>query len=505
MDPLILAIDQGTTSTRAIVFDLRWRPRAASQIPLRQHYPEPGWVEHDAEEIWRATVQVCREALGQVGGTAAVAAVGVTNQRETTVLWDRATGEPLHRAIVWQDRRTADACDGLRARGREPEVQAKTGLVLDPYFSASKIGWLLDRVPGARERAARGELAAGTIDCFLLWRLTGGRVHATDATNASRTSLLRLDDLAWDEELLEMFGVPASVLPEVLPCAGSFGETAAELFGRAIPVAGMAGDQQAALVGHAALKPGEVKVTFGTGAFLVQNVGDRPVASANKLLATAGYQTATQTAYALEGSIFSAGSTVQWLKEGLGAIEASRDSEAMAQGLADNGGVYLVPGFTGLGAPWWEAEARGAIVGLTRDATRAHVVRAGLEAMAYQTNDLLHALAADGAPRPPTLKVDGGVTANGWAMQFLADVCGAPVERPAFQEMTALGAARLAALGAGLIDTLDVVSDEAPTRWEPRMDPAERERLLDGWGAAVAGVLATARHGRSAVRNRAPP
>jgi glycerol kinase len=497
MQRMILAIDQGTTSTRAIAFDLDWRPRAVKQIPLRQHFPHPGWVEHDAEEIWRATQQVCREVVAEVGGAAAIAAVGVTNQRETTVLWDRATGKALHKAIVWQDRRTAAVCDALRAKGLQDQVQAETGLVLDPYFSASKIAWLLDKVDGARERAARGELCAGTIDCWLIYKLTGGAVHATDATNASRTSLLGLKDLAWRPDLLEMFNVPASVLPQVRPCAGAFGTTEAGLFGRAFPITGVAGDQQAALVGHAALEPGETKITYGTGAFLVANVGSEPKASKNQLLGTVGFQVGDQTAYALEGSIFSAGSTVQWLRDGLGSIDHSRESEAMAQGLDDNGGVYLVPGFTGLGAPWWEAEARGAIIGLSRDTTKAHIVRAGLEAMAYQTCDLLTALAADGAPSPPVLKVDGGVTANGWAMQFLADVCRTPVERPSFQEMTALGAARLAALGAGLIESLDVEAVETPTRWEPRMDDAEREHLLHGWRAAVEGVLATARYRRA--------
>jgi glycerol kinase len=496
MNGLILAIDQGTTSTRAIVFDRDWRPRTLRQIPLEQHYPRPGWVEHDADEIWRATLQVCREALADVGGPAAVGAIGITNQRETTVLWDRATGAPLHRAIVWQDRRTAGLCEGMRAEGREEAVQAATGLVLDPYFSATKIAWLLDFVDGARERAGRGELAAGTVDSWLIWKLTGGRRHVTDATNASRTMLFGLEELDWRDDLLRLFDVPRAVLPEVLPCTGPFGETAPELFGRPIPILGVAGDQQAALIGHGATGPGAAKITYGTGAFLMADVGDRPVRSANKLLATVGRRLDGEVAWALEGSIFSAGSSVQWLKEGLGVIDASRDSEAVAQGLSDNGGVYLVPGFTGLGAPWWEAEARGTITGLTRDTGRAHLVRAGLEALAYQTADLLQALASDGAPPPSTLKVDGGVTANGWAMQFLADVCRVTVERPAFQETTALGAARLAAFGAGLIDRLDVPAADAPTCWTPRMGDAERDRLLAGWRAAVAGALATARAAR---------
>ena len=491
MERMILAIDQGTTSTRAIVFDLDWRPRAVKQIPLQQHFPKPGWVEHDAEEIWTATLKTCREAMAEAGGE--IAGVGVTNQRETTVLWDRKTGQALHRAIVWQDRRTASVCAGLRERGLEPKVQQATGLVLDPYFSATKIAWLLDHVDGARERAARGELCAGTIDCWLMFKLTGGRVHATDVTNASRTSLFGLESLDWDDDLLDLFNVPRSVLPRVLASAADFGETETSLFGRALPIAGVAGDQQAALAGHGAIKPGDTKITYGTGAFLMSNVGPKSLHSRNRLLATVGFQTAAATAYALEGSIFSAGSAVQWLRDGLGIIKASADSEPLAASLADNGGVYLVPAFTGLGAPWWNADARGGLVGLTRDATAAHVARAVLESIAYQTHDLLEALDADGAPRPPVLKVDGGVTENAWAMQFLADVCDAPVERPAFQEMTALGAARLAALGLGLIDRLDLPQDRPPTVWEPRIDAAERSRLLAGWRGAVDGVLTVAR------------
>ncbi len=489
-DPLILAIDQGTTSTRAIVFDLHWRPRAVRQIPLQQHFPRPGWVEHDAQEIRDATLNVCREAMAEAGGE--IAGIGLTNQRETTVLWNRKTGKPLHRAIVWQDRRTAEICDDLRAKGLEPQIQSETGLVLDPYFSASKIAWLLDHVDGARVQAEAGELCAGTIDSWLIFQLTGGAVHATDVTNASRTSLFGLETLDWRGDLLELFRVPRSVLPQVLPSAARFGETDPALFGRALPIAGVAGDQQAALAGHGAINPGDTKITYGTGAFLMANVGPKPRASQNRLLGTVGYQTPAGTAYALEGSIFSAGSAVQWLRDGLGLIAASKDSEALAASLPDNGGVYLVPAFTGLGAPWWEADARGGVVGLGRDSTGAHIARAALEALAYQTHDLLHALEADGAPRPPVLKVDGGVTDNGWAMQFLADLTATPVERPAFQEMTALGAARLAALTLGLIDRLDLPQDRPPTVFSPRMNAAERDRLLAGWRAAVEGVLAVA-------------
>lgn len=494
MADLILALDQGTTSTRAVVFDPRtWRPVAMAQIPLKQHFPKPGWVEHDAEEIWRTSVQVCREAIRDAGGPERIAALGITNQRETIVLWDRVTGKPLHHAIVWQDRRTADVTEGLEAEGHEPAVQAATGLVLDPYFSASKIAWLLDETD-ARFPAEAGELCAGTIDAWLIWNLTGGGRFVTDVTNASRTSLFSLNELEWREDLAGLFSVPMVILPEALPCAGPFGETKPGLFGRAIPITGCAGDQQAALVGHGALTPGAVKVTYGTGAFLVAHTGDAPVASSNRLLSTVAYQAGGETTYALEGSIFSAGSTVQWLRDAMGAVGASRESEAVAQSLPDNGGVYLVPGFTGLGAPFWEAEARGAIFGLTRDAGPAHIVRAGLEAIAYQTRDLLDALTADGAPEPARLLVDGGVTANGWVMQFLADITGVAVERPAYQEMTALGAAKLAALGAGLIDTLDQPASGAPAVWEPAMAASDRDRLLAGWDAAVAGCLAHARH-----------
>jgi glycerol kinase len=494
MADLILALDQGTTSTRAVVFDPDgWRPVATAQIPLEQHFPHPGWVEHDADEIWRAALQVCREAIHQAGGPDRIAALGLTNQRETAVLWDRATGRPLHRAIVWQDRRTAAVTDALKAAGHEPQVQAETGLVLDPYFSASKIAWLLDQVEGARARAEAGELCAGTIDAWLMFNLTGGAAFVTDVTNASRTSLFGLTDLAWRDDLLTLFKVPRAILPEVRPSAGPFGETTPDLFGRPLPITGCAGDQQAALVGHGALKPGAIKITYGTGAFLVAHTGDRPVASANRLLSTVAYQAGGQTAYALEGSIFSAGSTVQWLRDVMGAVGHSRETEAVAARLPDNGGVYLVPAFTGLGAPLWEAEARGAVFGLTRDAGPAHMVRAGLEAMAYQTRDLLNALKADGAPAPRRLRIDGGVTANAWAMQFLADITGCEVERPAYQEMTALGAARLAALGAGVIDTLDQSASGQPALWSPAMADPDRARLLAGWDAAVAGCLANAR------------
>jgi len=493
---LILAIDQGTTSTRAIAFEVApqaarsaagerdqdLRPIAVSQIELAQHFPKSGWVEHDAAEIWSATLQTCREVVRKAGGVARFAAIGITNQRETAVIWDASTGEPLHRAVVWQDRRTADVTARLTAEGHEPMVQATTGLILDPYFSATKFAWLLDAVPGSRERAAKGEVKLGTIDAWLIWKLTGGRVHATDATNASRTALMDLKTVEWRDDLCALFNVPREALPEIVACSGVIGESDPALFGRALPIAGSAGDQQAALVGHGALKAGDAKITYGA----------EPVASTRRLLGTLGYRADGETAYALEGSIFSAGSAIQWLRDGVGLISESRQSEAMAQGLTDNGGVYMVPGFTGLGAPWWEPEARGTVVGLTRDSGPAHFVRAALEALAYQTRDLLDALAQDGAPPLKTLKVDGGVTANSFAMQFVADICEVEVERPAFQEMTALGAARLAALGVGLLPDLEARPAGAPACWKPRMKTQERERLLSGWRRAVKAAIIAA-------------
>ena len=496
MKSLILAIDQGTTSTRAIAFEAApeggLQPVAVSQIELEQHFPHPGWVEHDAAEIWSATLQTCREVIRRAGGVGRFAAIGITNQRETSVLWDAATGEPLHRAIVWQDRRTADATSRLAAAGHEPMVQAATGLILDPYFSASKFAWLLDAVPGARDRATNGEVKVGTIECWLIWKLTGGSSHVTDATNASRTSLMDLSTRQWRPDLADLFNVPMGVLPEIRGCADHLGDCDPTLFGAALPIHGAAGDQQAALVGHGALKAGDAKITYGTGAFLVANVGGEPVGSTSRLLGTMGYAVGDDVAYALEGSIFSAGSAIQWLRDGLKVITESRQSEAMAQGLKDNGGVYLVPGFTGLGAPWWEPEARGTIVGLTRDSGPAQMVRAALESLAYQTRDLLDALEKDGAPTLKVLKVDGGVTANAFAMQFVADVCDVVVERPAFQEMTALGAAKLAALGVGLIHDLEDHPVEAPARWTPRMAPEERGRLLKGWRGAVRAAIIAA-------------
>ncbi|MGQ0531648.1 MAG: glycerol kinase GlpK [Caulobacteraceae bacterium] len=493
MSQHILAIDQGTTSTRAIVFDLDFKPRATAQIELQQHYPQPGWVEHDAEEIWAATLKVCREAIEQAGSAANIAAIGITNQRETTVVWDRKTGAPVHKAIVWQDRRTSEVCAALREARNEKRVQETTGLLLDPYFSATKIAWILDRDPSLRARAEKGELAFGTIETFLVWRLTNGRSHVSDVTNASRTLLFDFNTRAWSEEMCALFKVPRALLPRTAACDAHFGDADASHFGRAIPIHGMAGDQQAALVGHGCFKPGMAKCTFGTGAFLVMNMGAKPPHSNNRLLGTVGYQAAGDFAYALEGSIFSAGATMQWLRDGLKLIKTSAESEAIAAALTDTGGVYLVPAFAGLGAPQWNAEARGTIIGLTRDARLEHLVRAGLEAVAYQTADLLDALRADGAPKIESLLIDGGLTANAWAMQFLADICDVEVARPQFQEVTALGAAKLAASGAGLSKSLDGAGASPSASWSPRMNAGERERFRAGWRSAVAAALAAAK------------
>mgnify|MGYP001202683286 CR=1 FL=1 len=495
----ILAIDQGTTSTRVIAFDREFRARASAQTELTQYFPQPGWVEHDPEEIWATTLSVCREVIAAVGGPANIAAIGITNQRETSIIWDRKTGASVHPAIVWQDRRTSDACAALRAAGHEPRVQDITGLLLDPYFSATKIAWVLDQDPGLRRRAEAGELAFGTIESFLVWRLTQGRAHVTDVTNAARTLLFDLAKRDWSEEMCALFNVPRALLAKTAPCDAHFGDTDPALFGRAIAIHGMAGDQQAALVGHGCFKPGMAKATFGTGGFLVMNMGAAPPHSANRLLSTMGYQTKDAHAYALEGSIFSAGATMQWLRDGLKLIASASASETVAASLADNGGVYLVPAFAGLGAPQWNADARGTIVGLTRDSTAAHVVRAGLEAVAYQTADLLDALRADEA-EISALLIDGGMTSNAWAMQFLADICGVEVARPAFQEVTALGAAKLAAFGVGVIPSLESAAAAGPiARWTPNLAAASRTRLRQQWSAAVAGALATAAASKTAT------
>jgi len=487
----ILSIDQGTTSSRAIVFDATGKALATAQKEFAQHYPHDGWVEHDAEEIWSTTLDVCREVTAGGGVDAkAIAAIGITNQRETTIVWDRSTGKPVYRAIVWQDRRTAEHCDRLRAAGHEEQVADKTGLLLDPYFSATKLAWILDNVDGARDKAERGELAFGTVDCFLLWRLTGGREHATDATNASRTMLFNIHTQSWDDELLDLFSVPRGVLPEVRDCAAHFGETQPELLGRAIPITGIAGDQQAAAVGQACFSPGMIKSTYGTGCFVLINTGETAARSRNRLLTTVGYRLEGKVTYALEGSIFVAGAAVQWLRDGIGIIQSASETEALAGSLPDNRGMYLVPAFTGLGAPHWDAHARGGLFGITRDTGVAEIVRATLESVCYQTRDLLRAVADDGAASLTALRVDGGMVANDWLMQFLSDIVDLRVERPVVTETTALGAAYLAGIQVGVFDSLDDVTShwQIDRCFEPAMDSSERERLVSGWSKAVSRV-----------------
>ncbi len=487
----ILAIDQGTTSSRAILFDLQGNIEGVAQQELTLHYPHNGWVEQDPEDIWRDTQAVCRDVLEQSDvRPVQVLAIGITNQRETTVVWDRATGKPLYNAIVWQDRRTAELCQSLKKH--ESMVQQKTGLLLDPYFSGTKIKWILDNVPGAREKAKRGELAFGTIDSFLLWRLTGGKVHATDVTNASRTLIYNIVKQEWDSELLAMLDIPRSMLPEVKDNSCLFGKTTADFLGAEIPVTGMAGDQQAALVGQACFNAGMVKSTYGTGCFALMNIGKNFRVSKNKMLTTVGYRLNGEVTYALEGSIFSAGSAVQWLRDGLGIIKAAAETEALAQSVPDNGGVYMVPGFTGLGAPYWNPQARGALLGLTRGTTAAHIVRAALEAQAYQTQDLLRAMAEDAGAPIAEIRVDGGMAKNGWVCQFLADITATPVLRPAITETTALGAAYLAGLQAGAFTSLEEIGKgwNCEHRFIPSMPPETQQKLYAGWQHAVRQVLA---------------
>jgi len=489
----LLAIDQGTTSTRCVVFDDEGHSVALARRELLQHYPAAGWVEHDAEDIWRDVLLTAREAIEQSGvGAAGIAAIGITNQRETSVLWERSTGRPIHRAIVWQDRRTADACAQLRRDGAEPLVRERTGLLLDPYFSGTKLAWMLDEIPGARERAARGELAFGTIDCFLLWRLTGGRVHATDVTNASRTLLLDIRRGEWDEELLRVLRVPRALLPDVRDSSVIYGESDAELLGRSIPIGGIAGDQHAALVGQACFEPGMAKSTYGTGCFLLLNTGETPVLSRNNLLTTPAYRIGGRTAYAMEGSIFVAGAGIKWLRDGLRVIRDAADTAALAARVPDSHGVYLVPAFVGLGAPHWRPDARGLICGLTLDTTEAHLARAMLESVAYQTFDLTTAMAADGTKRAAAIRVDGGMAANDWFCQFLADILDARVERPAQVETTVLGAAYLAGLAVGIWPGLDAIARawKRNATFEPRMARDRRDTLLAGWQSALGRALA---------------
>ncbi len=492
MTGALLAIDQGTTSTRSIVFDRHLKPLAVAQLEFAQIYPAPGWVEHDPEDIWSTTLTTMRDAVAKAGFTSKdIAAIGITNQRETAVIWDRVTGKPVHNAIVWQDRRTAPDCDRLRNAGHEAAISQRTGLLLDPYFSATKIAWLLDNVPGARDAAKAGRLAFGTIDSFLLWRRTGGRLHATDATNAARTMLLDIRKGTWDAELCDLFRIPVNLLPEVRDCAAAFGETG--MLGGPVKILGVAGDQQAATVGQGCFRPGMMKSTYGTGCFALLNTGETPVASKHRLLTTIAYQLAGQRTYALEGAIFIAGAAVQWLRDAMKIVATAPDINALAARANLDEEVYLVPAFVGLGAPYWDTQARGAIFGLTRNAGAAELARAALECVAYQTRDLLDAMRGDWPQMgsDTVLRVDGGLTASDLAMQFLADMLGAPVDRPTVKETTAIGAAYLAGFQAGLCPDIDTFAGNwtSERRFRPAMDDALRDRKYAGWQDAVRRTL----------------
>ena len=491
--PIILAIDQGTTSSRTLAFDSGWQVVASSQQPFEQLFPDDGWVEHDPAQIWNTTLSTCRQVISELSSPDKIAGIGITNQRETTLVWDRDSGEPVYNAIVWQDRRTADFCDQLKQLGHENRVTEKTGLLLDPYFSATKVRWILENVDGARAKAESGNLLFGTVDCFLVWKLTGGRIHATDATNASRTLLYNIHCGQWDEDLMELFSIPAGMLPEVRNCADDFGVTDKSVTGFSIPIAGVAGDQQAALVGQACFEPGMTKSTYGTGCFMVMNTGSTPVVSSNKLLTTIGYQIGGDTTYALEGSIFNAGTTIQWLRDKLGIIESADEVEALlAQtSTGNNDGVYLVPAFTGMGAPYWDAQARGILSGITRDTGRGHLVRAAIESVCYQTHDLVDAMVSDSLVDLREIRVDGGMTANNWMLQYLADMTGVMVRRPAITETTALGAANLAGLQLGMYSSLD----ELKSGWiedrvfNPGIDEDNHAKAIAGWKQAVGRCL----------------
>ncbi len=485
--PLILSIDQGTTSSRAILFEKDGRSAFVAQREFRQIFPDSGWVEHDPEEIWATTLTVCREAMQASRDMGRrVAAIGITNQRETTLVWDRNSGKTVYNAIVWQDRRTAPFCTELRDAGHEPRITEKTGLLLDPYFSGTKVSWILDNVEGARASADNGDLVFGTIDSFLLWRLTGGKVHATDATNAARTLMYNIHDNRWDEEMLALLRIPASMLPEVKDCSADFGWCSPDLLGEALPICGIAGDQQASTLGQACFEPGMIKSTYGTGCFVLLNTGDQAVASKNKLLTTIAYRLDGKTTYAIEGSIFIAGAAVQWLRDGLELIKSAQETEALAASLESNRGVYLVPAFTGLGAPYWDAYARGALFGLTRDVGVKEIVRATLESVCYQTHDLFDAMVEDGV-QPTHLRVDGGMVRNNWLAQFLADILGITVQRPRQTETTALGAAYLAGLQCGVYDSFEELSQnwQQEAEFTPTLKASARDTLIAGWRDAV--------------------
>ena len=486
----LLAIDQGTTSSRAILFTPQGEPAGVAQQEFEQHFPADGWVEHDPEDIWNSTLDVCREVLKTQGiGAEDVIAIGITNQRETTLVWDRVTGKPVYNAIVWQDRRTADFCEELREAGLEPSVTTKTGLLLDPYFSSTKLKWILDHVDGARERALAGDLLFGTVDTYLLWHLTGGKSHKTDATNASRTMLFNIHTQAWDQELLERLDIPAAMLPEVEDCSADFGSTETGLFGAPIPIYGIAGDQQAALIGQGCFGEGMIKSTYGTGCFVIMNTGSEAITSGNKLLTTVSYRLDGEVTYGLEGSIFIAGAAVQWLRDGLKLVANAADTEAIAAAQSTSHGVYLVPAFTGLGAPYWDPNARGAIFGLTRDSGIGDIVTATLQSVCFQTQDLLSAMRQDGA-LPTILRVDGGMVQNSWVTQHLADILQLPVDRPECIETTALGVAYLAGLKAGIFSDVEEIASrwQLEKRFAPDMAPETAHDLYEGWQAAVARV-----------------
>ena len=492
MGKVIMALDQGTTSSRTILFDRRGDVIAVAQQEIAQHYPQPGWVEHDLEEIWRTQHATAREAMTQAGLTAGdIHAIGITNQRETTALWDRKTGRPVAPAIVWQCRRTAERCRAIRDGGHEPMLREKTGLVADAYFSATKLAWLLEETPGARERAERGELAFGTIDSWLVWNLTGGRLHITDPSNASRTLLFNLEQRRWDDDLLDFFGIPEALLPRVAPSSAEYGETEAEVLGAPVPIAGIAGDQQAALFGQGCLQPGMLKNTYGTGCFLLVNSGPEPLRSSAGLLSSVAWEIGQGPVYMMEGAVFIAGAAVQWLRDGLGIIATAGETESMATAVSDTGGVHFVPAFVGLGAPYWNPDARGALVGLTRGTTREHVVRAALEAVAFQTAELVEAMAADTGEAPSVLRVDGGAAANNFLCQFQADVLGIPVDRPRNLETTAAGAAYLAGLATGFWSDPAEITDlrQVDRVFEPQRQQDWRDGQMEGWKKAVRRVL----------------
>lgn len=490
----ILAIDQGTTSSRAILFDDTMAAVAQDQAEFTQHFPQSGWVEHDPKDLWDTTLATCRAAMAQADVTATeIAAIGITNQRETVVVWDKATGQPIYNAIVWQDRRTADHCRILRGAGHEPMITARTGLLIDPYFSSTKLKWILDHVDGARDRAANGELLFGTVDSFLIWKLTSGAVHATDATNAARTMLYDIHKGRWSQTICDLLDIPMQMLPEVKDCAADFGQTQADIFGRPIPIRGVAGDQQAATVGQACFEPGMMKSTYGTGCFALLNTGDTPVVSQNRLLTTIAYQLNGRPTYALEGSIFVAGAVLQWLRDGLQIIGDAAETQSLAEQADPHQDVVIVPAFVGLGAPYWDADCRGASFGLTRNTGPAEMAKAALESVGYQTRDLLEAMSADWQATgvQPTLRVDGGMCASNWAMQFLSDIIAAPVDRPVNRETTALGVAWLAGMQAGVYpDQVEFAAQWArETRFVPQMDSAQRDTKYARWKKAVAATI----------------